>query len=79
MYLRFTHRQSQEFIMFNMNKVIWVEKGNAKPGELPWCMLVHEPVVVDQNGEETLTVTEVSTDFDEMSMLLSGRWERDPL
>lgn len=78
MFLRLKHRQTQDHVMFNMSKVVWVEKG-SKPGEAPWCLLVHEPLVIDQNGEETLTVTEVSEDFDHMSMLLSGRWERDPL
>lgn len=44
-----------------------------------WCRIYHMPTTIDDAGDEVLTITEVRESFDRMSMLLSGKWLKEPL
>ena len=78
MFLRLRPRNKDQYIMFNMNLVVRVEPGVQAKKEPEWCRLLHLPEHRDENGNSSLSVSEVAMSFDEISMLLSGRFVNDP-
>lgn len=79
MFLRLKLKKTDEFAMVNMNHVVRVEPGDDSDPEHPWCKLIHFPVQTGADGRPLLSKTEVAHAFDEVTMLLSGRWMTDPM
>ncbi|QMU58282.1 MAG: hypothetical protein GKR98_08785 [Boseongicola sp.] len=79
MFLRLKLRKTGEYAMINMSHVIRVEFGDESDPENPWCKLIHFPEQPGADGRPLLSKTEIAMSFDEVSMLLSGRWMTDPM
>ncbi|NNK77837.1 MAG: hypothetical protein HKP40_03905 [Litoreibacter sp.] len=79
MFLRLKKKASGEFILFNMDHVIRVEAGDTGKKGKQWCRLMHLPGQTAEDGSVSLSYTDIEKPFEEMAMLLSGKWIKDPL
>ena len=79
MFLRLPLKQTGEYVMFNMEHVIRVDPGSTKDERPGWCRFRHMPLQKTKDGKMTYSSTDVGMSFDEVSMLVSGRWITDPM
>jgi len=82
MFLRLKLRTTGEYAMINMNHVVRVEDGDAGDAGDPdkaWCKLIHFPVQPGRDDRSVLSKTEIAMSFEDLSMLLTGRWKTDPM
>ncbi len=79
MFLRLTLRKTGEYAMVNMNHVLRVEVGDESDPKTAWCKLIHFPVQQGDDGRPLLSKTEVAHSFEDVSMLISGRWKTEPI
>jgi hypothetical protein len=78
MFLRLKLRTTGDYAMVNMNHVLRVEPGDDSDPKKAWCKLIHFPVQPGRDDRPLLSKTEVAMSFEDLSMLLTGRWKTDP-
>ena len=79
MFLRLKLRTTGEYAMVNMNHVVRVEDGDASDPDKAWCKLIYFPVQPGRDDRPVLSKTEIAMSFEDLSMLLTGRWKTDPM
>ena len=79
MLLRLRIKVTGDCAMVNMNHVVRVEDGDASDPKKAWCKLIHFPVQPGRDDRPLLSKTEISKSFEDLSMLLTGRWKTDPM